>query len=317
MSSSPELPCPQARYFIEAGLQQQTLSPSDPSYKAREATYWSRSASLNPACIVCPRSAVEVSTALKSLVSAGQRFAIRSGGHAPSTTVNNIKGGITIDLSLINHIVYDATSQTVRIGPGQNWKEVYKELQKSHRTVAGSRDGNVGVAGFLLGGGYSWITARTGWGCDNVVSYEVVLADGRIITVSAQEDQHADMFLALKGGGNNFGIVTSFTMSTVHCDRVWGGKAITPKIAIPDVIRIASRLPETISKYPDCNIVIVITQVPEKDDIIASGAVVQTQGVVDDPGLSEWMALPMILNTTKVTTIYDTTFEFLLPSGYQ
>ncbi|XDG10327.1 hypothetical protein ABKA04_009942 [Annulohypoxylon sp. FPYF3050] len=309
MSFPSEAIHPQARCLAEAGLREQILLPSDPRYKAREATYWSRSASLNPVCIVRPRNATDVSTALKALVSAGRNFAIRSGGHAPSAGVNNIEDGITIDLSLINHIIYDAASQTVEIGPGQSWKEVYKELQKSNRAVAGSRDGHVGVAGFLLGGGYSWITGRTGWGCDNVLAYEVVLADGRIVAVSAKEDQHPDMFLALKGGGNNFGIVTSFTMSTVHCARVWGGKAIAPKTAMPDVIRIASRFPETVSKHPDCNLVIVITYVPEKDDIVASAAIVQTQGDADDPGLSEWMALPMILNTTKVTTIYDTTFD--------
>ncbi|KAI1389101.1 FAD-binding domain-containing protein [Hypoxylon trugodes] len=315
MTSPSESSCPQANCLIEAGLREQILLPSDPGYRVREATYWSRSASLSPACVVRPRFATKVPAALKALINAGQSFAVRSGGHAPSTGVSSIKDGVTIDLSLINHIVYDAHSQTVRLGPSQKWKELYK-LQKFDRTVAGSRDGNVGVAGFLLGGGYSWITTRTGWGCDNVVSYEVVLADGRITTVSAKEDQHPDLFLALKGGGNNFGIITSFTMNTVHCNRVWGGKAIAPKATIPNVIRIASGFSETVTKYPDSNMVIVITYVPEQDDILASAAIVQTQGIADDPGLSEFMDLPMMLNTTKLTTIYDTTFEFLLPPGY-
>lgn len=316
MPCAPELSYPKSRCLIDVGLRQQLLFPSDPGYEAREATYWSRSASLHPACIVCPRSAVEVSAALKALVNADQTFAVRSGGHSPSIGASNIEGGIVIDLGLINHVVYDGASQTASIGPGQQWKAVYKELQKSGRVVAGSRDGNVGVAGFLLGGGYSWITTRTGWGCDNVVSYEVVLADGRIVVASAKKDGYSDLFLALKGGGNNFGIVTSFTMRTLHCDRVWGGKAVTSKMAIPDVIRIASRFPETVSKYPDCNVVTVITYVPEMDDIVASAAIVQTQGVVDDPGLREWMALPLTINTTKETTLYDTTFEFLLPPDY-
>jgi hypothetical protein len=317
MSSSSETTPPQAACLAEAGLQQQLLLPSDEGYKTREATYWSKSASLKPACILQPRSAEEVSTAVKALVSAGEKFAVRSGGHAPSASVNNIEGGVTIDLGLINHINYDETSEKVEIGPGQIWKQVYKELQRSNRTVAGSRDGNVGVAGFLLGGGYSWITARKGWGCDNVLSYEVVLADGRIVTASAGSSENSDLFLALKGGGNNFGIVTSFTMHTVQSVCVWGGKVIAPRSAIPEVIRITAKFPETITKYPDSNLVIVISYVPERDDIVASGAIAQTQGKADDPGLAEWMGLEKIMDTTKVTTVYELTFEIMLPRNYQ
>ncbi|KAI0101447.1 FAD-binding domain-containing protein [Hypoxylon sp. NC0597] len=307
---------PHVAPLINAGLQSQILLPSEQGYEAREATYWSRAAALKPACIVRPRSAEEVSVAVKALVSAGEKFAVRSGGHAPSQGVSNIHGGVTIDLSLIDHIEYDDVSETAKIGPGQRWRQVYKELQKHNRTVAGSRDGSVGVAGFLLGGGYSWITTRKGWGCDNVLSFEVVLGDGRIITATADENQHADLFRALKGGGNNFGVVTSFTMRTIPCSHVWGGKVIAPNEAIPDVVRICSSIPETISKFPDANVVMVIAYVPERDEIVASGALVQTQGVADDPGMQELMALPKIMDTTKISTIYDLTFEFLLPHNY-
>ncbi|KAI0838426.1 FAD-binding domain-containing protein [Hypoxylon sp. FL0890] len=315
MSQIPQSLHPHAAPLIEAGLQSQVLLPAQQGYEAREATYWSRAAALKPACIVRPRSAEEVSTAVKALVNAGERFAIRSGGHAPTTGASDIDGGVTIDLSLIDHIEYDEGSETVKIGPGQRWKQVYKEMQKHNRTVAGSRDGNVGVAGFLLGGGYSWITTRKGWGCDNVLSFELVLADGQIIIATA-DNSYSDLFRALKGGGNNFGVVTSVVVRTIPCSRVWGGKVIAPSEAIPDVIRMCSSFPETITKFPDGNIVMVITYVPERNEIVASGAVVQTQGGADDPGLREWMALPKIMDTTKTTTIYDLTFEFLLPHNY-
>ncbi|KAK6196699.1 hypothetical protein LQW54_011267 [Pestalotiopsis sp. IQ-011] len=309
--TSPHLSC-----LVEAGLQDLVLTSADGGYTAREAAYWSRSAALKPACIVRPKNAKEVSAALNAIVQGNKNFAVRSGGHAPSVGVSNISEGITIDLGLINHIIYDAASETVTIGPGQKWKEVYKELQKFNRTVAGSRDGNVGVGGFLLGGGYSWITACKGWSCDNVLEYEVVLADGRIVTSSAEKEP--ELFRALKGGGNNFGICTNFTMSTIPCEQVFGGKAIAPKSSIPDVIRIATNFPETVTKYPNSNIVIVITYVPERDDIVASGALVQLQSSSGEPdhGLDEWMALPKVLDTTKMTTIYDLTFEIMLPHNY-
>lgn len=318
MASVKEQMCPQLECLVQAGLRDSVLTSSDAGYDAREAAYWSRSASLKPTCIVRPKNTEEVSRALEAIVQAKQKFAVRSGGHAPSVGASSISEGITIDLGLLDQIAYDETTEMVTIGPGQKWKQVYKELQKWDRTVAGSRDGNVGVGGFLLGGGYSWITARKGWGCDNVLAYKVVLADGRVVTVSAGEDQHPDLFRALKGGGSNFGIVTSFTMSTIPCKNVWGGKAVAPKAAIPDVIRIATRFPDTVAEYPNSNLVIVVTYVPEKDDIVASGALVKLESPEEkvDHGLDGWMALPKVLDTTRTTTIYDLTFEIMLPHGY-
>lgn len=315
MPLNTESQCRQAKVLLDNGLGSQVLVSSDPLYGVRQAMYWSKTARLKPACIVRPRSPSEVSTTVKALVDANEKFAIRSGGHATSAGVSNIEDGVTIDLSLLSHIEFDEKSETVRIGPGNTWKQVYKELQKQNRVVAGSRDGNVGVGGFLLGGGYSWITACEGWGCDNVVAYEVVLADGQIVT--ADRNAQADLFVALKGGGNNYGIVTSFMMRTMRCDRVWGGKVVVPKEAIPDVIRITSSFANNVKQYPHSNLIVVITYLPEKQDMVASGAVVQTRGVEADAALKDWMDLPNIVNTTKMTTTYELTFEMMLPKDHQ
>ncbi|KAK3334283.1 hypothetical protein B0H65DRAFT_446958 [Neurospora tetraspora] len=115
---------------------------------------------------------------------------------------NNIDGGVVIDLGLINNIAYDAATETVDLGPGARWREVYSELQKYGRAVAGGRDGDVGVGGLLLGGGNTYFTARKGFACDNVISYEVILADGRITT--ADKYKHADLFRVLKGAGGEY-----------------------------------------------------------------------------------------------------------------
>lgn len=85
--------------------------------------------------------------------------------------------------------------------------------------VAGGRERDVAVAGFLLGGGTSLYTCRGGFGCDQVINFEVVLADGRI--VQANRDEHADLFKVLKGGGNNFGIVTRFDMQGFPASPIW------------------------------------------------------------------------------------------------
>lgn len=161
-----------------------------------------------------PHNTEEVATALNALVNvnggAGDwHIAVRSGGHGPPGS-NGIERGVTIDLSQMNTSSYDHDSNIASIQPGARWRNVYADLQEYGVAVAGGRDGGVGVGGFLLGGGMSYFTPRLGLGCDSVVNYEVVLANATII--NANKTSHEDLWRALKGGGNNFGIVTRFDM---------------------------------------------------------------------------------------------------------
>lgn len=277
--------CPQAACLIEAGLQSHILTPQDPAYQIREDSYFSNTAKSGPACIFLPESSEQVSTAVKALVAAKEAFAIRSGGHAPLNGSNDIKGGVTIDLSCLNNIQYDENSQLVTFGPGVRWKHVYQALEQYDRVVAGGREGETGVAGFLLGGGNTWFTAHKGFACDNVVSYQVVLADGRIITV--KQDTHADLFRALKGGSNNLGIVTSFTMNTITYKNIWGGVTMMSKQYIPDVIRATVEFTTNLPNYPESSLIVGVNYNSRVKDIIAGGALVHTQGVEDSPAFAQ------------------------------
>ncbi|RYP50624.1 hypothetical protein DL768_003906 [Monosporascus sp. mg162] len=306
--------CPQAVGLVNAGLASHILYPADPVYLAREESYWAKNTRLEPACIVVPQSVEEVSLVLKSLVATKQQFAVRSGGHSPSPGANNIAGGVTIDLSHMNKTVFNPANETAHIGAGGRWKDVYGELHKYDRVVAGGRSGDVGVSGLLLGGGSSWMTARNGWACDNVHAFEVVLADGRIIT--ADRDNYQDLFQALKGGSNNFGIVTSFTMGTIPSDRVWGGIAATPKDAIPEVVDVMWNFTEGASTHRDSYLMTVLGYFPDFKDNVASTAVLHAGGLPNAPEYDEWRKLPKILDTTKVTSIYDVSSEITLPPNY-
>jgi hypothetical protein len=139
-------------------------------------------------------------------------IAVRSGGHS-SIGSSNINHGVTIDLSMMNSSVYDDHTKVASIEPGGRWMDVYSNLEKYGVTVAGGRDGGVGVGGFLLGGGISFFSGRMGFGCDTVMNYEVVLANGSVI--NANSETHADLWRTLKGGGSNFGIVTRFDMEVI------------------------------------------------------------------------------------------------------
>jgi FAD/FMN-containing dehydrogenase len=305
----------QARYLAEAGLRSQILVPGDADYDARQDSYWSNSAKIRPAAIIQPRSSSEVAASVKALVAAKQPFAVRSGGHTNWTGSNNIEGGVTIDLGLLNAVEYDAALETATMGPGCRWKEVYSELHKHGRAVAGGREGNVGVAGLLLGGGNTFFTGRRGFACDNVVAYEVVLADGRI--VKAANDSHADLFRALKGGSSNFGIVTKFTMTAIPCDKVWGGMAFLPKQVIPAATDALVAFADNVPNDPDSNLVAMFTHMPDFKDVVVATLYTNVAGIERPPAYDQWLALPEILSTVKMTTVFEMAFEYNIPAQLQ
>lgn len=164
-----------------------------------------------------PKDSHEVSLVLTTLLTHGEgagdwHIAIRSGGHG-STGSNNILNGVTIDLSLMNSSTYIEGTNTARVQPGGRWENVYANLQQQGVTVAGGRDGDVGVGGFLLGGGISYYSERMGFACDTIVNYEVVLANGSIVDANATSN--SDLYKALKGGGSNFGVVTRYDLEAI------------------------------------------------------------------------------------------------------
>jgi hypothetical protein len=161
-------------------------------------------------------------------------FAIRGGGHSAVAGASSIKGGVLIDLSLFNQVIPAEDGRSVIIGAGCKWIDVYSVLEKEGLGIAGGRNSAVGVSGLTLGGGLSFFSPQYGFVCNNVLEYEVILADGSIITAS--EKDHPDLWRALKGGGNNFGIVTSFTIRSFATKNVWSGFLYLLPYKAPDVL---------------------------------------------------------------------------------
>ncbi|KAF7557001.1 hypothetical protein G7Z17_g1000 [Cylindrodendrum hubeiense] len=160
------------------------------------------------ACRVEPVSSNEVSRVLRVLVNNWCRFAVKCGGHSrfPDDAVS--VGGVTIDLGMINSTVVSDDQTTARIGGGSLTRQVFAALDPYGLAYVGGRVGQVGMGGFTLGGGTSVLAGKYGWALDHVLEYEVVLPNATIVTAS--EDSHPDLYYALRGGGNNYGIVTSF-----------------------------------------------------------------------------------------------------------
>ncbi|KAF9266702.1 FAD-binding domain-containing protein [Marasmius fiardii PR-910] len=198
--------------------------PGDSTYEAQQSSYYSAGqAELRPQCRVAPTSATDVSTIVKTATRHRCQFAVKSGGHMAWKGASNTGGtGFTIDLQGLNTGIFlSEDRRTVSFDAGNRWRDVYRALAPYNLTTVGGRVGDVGVGGFLLGGGIGFLTAKHGFGSDNIVNYEVVLADGSI--VNANMDDHADLHWALKLGSTNFGIVTRFDMITYPQGQAWGG----------------------------------------------------------------------------------------------
>src|SRR6516162_11708091 len=133
--------------------------------------------------------------------------AVRGGGQNVAGTAV-CDDGLVIDLSLMKAIEVDATQRTARALGGVLWGELDQATQAFGLAVPGGTDSEVGIAGLTLGGGNGWLMGLYGATCDNLLAAEVVLADGR--SVSTSDAENPDLFWALRGGGGNFGIVTSF-----------------------------------------------------------------------------------------------------------
>ncbi|KAA6408168.1 MAG: FAD binding domain [Lasallia pustulata] len=153
-------------------------------------------------------------------------FAIRGGGHSPVPGAASIKGGVAIDPGLFCDVTPSEDGSSVAIGAGTKWMDVSKALDKKGLAVIGGRNSAVGVAGLTLGGGLSFFPPRFGLVCSNILSYELVLASGFVTTASASTNP--DLWRALKGGSNNFGIVTRFTARSFPSTKIWSGFLYMP-----------------------------------------------------------------------------------------
>ncbi|RAR12596.1 fad binding domain-containing protein [Stemphylium lycopersici] len=249
------IPLAQAEYCCTAlaltSLKSHLLFPGQDAYETREHSYFDvKQQVITPNCIVQPKNVKQVALVVKTLTAASLlshcKFAIRSAGHTPYAGASNIEDGVTIDLKYLNTVQYDAKSTSVKVGPAASWNDVYEVLEPMGIMLPGGRSSTVGVGGLTLGGGISYFSPGRGLVCDNVVEFEVVLANGNIVTAS--KTSHPDLFTVLKGGNNNFGIVTSFTFGTFQYDGMWGGLVIYPETTIQDHFKALINFSKNIDK---------------------------------------------------------------------
>ncbi|MDQ3449829.1 MAG: FAD-dependent oxidoreductase [Actinomycetota bacterium] len=179
----------------------------------------------HPALIAQCRSTADVTDALSLARSTGAEIAVRAGGHGVAGRATT-DGGLMIDLASMKGIHVDPRRRTVRAEPGLTWREFNRAAAVHGLATTGGVVSSTGIAGLTLGGGIGWLMGRYGLTVDNLISAEVVTAAGGVLTAS--DDEHADLFWALRGGGGNFGVVTSFEYSAHPVREVLAGPVLYP-----------------------------------------------------------------------------------------
>jgi FAD/FMN-containing dehydrogenase len=178
-----------------------------------------------PALIVQCTGVADIITSFNFAKKNNLLFTVRGAGHnvAGSSVCD---GGIVIDLSHMKGIRIDPLEQTAQVEPGVTWGELNHDLQIFGLAATGGFISTTGVSGLTLGGGLGWLLRKHGLALDNLLSVDIVTADGLFIT--ADKTQHADLFWAVRGGGGNFGIVTSFKFKVHPVGSVWAGMVMHP-----------------------------------------------------------------------------------------
>ncbi|KAK4457039.1 hypothetical protein QBC42DRAFT_320204 [Cladorrhinum samala] len=212
---------------VEGKLPGKVFYPGTAGYQnSQEHYYTTQEREIVPGCVVRPSSTSDVSAFVRLVkdakLPAGQHpFAVRSGGHTLWPGAANLQDGITLDMRGFNSFSLSADKKVASIGGGSDFADIYPKLAPHNLTVLGGRVPGVSAGGFLTGGGKNFLARRYGFACDNIFGYEVVLASGQVTYASAS--QNRDLWLALKGGSNNFGIITRFDLAARPQDGMWGG----------------------------------------------------------------------------------------------
>src|SRR3989454_1858280 len=202
----------------------------DPTYDEAR-TIWNRMIDKRPALIARCAGADDVVTALRFAREHGLLISVRGGGH--NVTGNAVcDGGLMIDLSPMKSAHVDPRRRRMTAEPGLTWKDFDTATLRHGLATTGGIVSSTGVAGLTLGGGHGWLMRKHGLACDNVSAVDVVVADGRCLRASA--DENPELFWGGRGGGGNFGIVTSFEFQLHPLTTVLAGVLVFSRGQAPD-----------------------------------------------------------------------------------
>ena len=246
-----------------SNLRGQLLRPGDDGYDEAR-TIWNAMIDKHPALIARCADASDVAQSVNFARDTGLLVSVHGSGH--NVSGNAIcDGGLMIDLSLMKNIEVDTERRVARVGGGVLWQELDRETQAAGLATTGGTISTTGVAGLTLGGGVGWLMGKHGLACDNLISIDIVTADGQQLTASNSQNQ--DLFWGLRGGGGNFGVATAFEFQLHPVGEVLGGMIIHP---LDQAVELAKFYNEFTGTSPDeLGSMFVFVSTPEGERVVA------------------------------------------------
>lgn len=258
------------------------LHPESPDYNEARAV-WNGMIDRKPALVARCKGVADIKSTLEFARKQDLALSIRGGGHHVAGHAV-CEGGVMMDLSAMDNIRVDPEAKVAQVGPGARVRDLDHETQAFGLATTGAPVSMVGVAGYTLGGGLGWTSRLHGLACDNLISADIITADGEF--VHANEDENTDMFWAIRGGGGNFGIVTSFEFRLHELGpQVLAGPIIHPMNSVPKLLRFwrdyMNEAPDELQCMP------VIFQVPDGETVFCLYPL-----YAGDPAVGEKIVVP-------------------------
>ena len=215
------------------GLGATIIRKGDAGYDSARRV-WNGMIDRSPAIIVRPTSTAEVVAAVNLARDNGLVLAVRGGGHN-AAGLGVCDDGVVIDLSAMRSVRVDAANRIAYVQGGALWRDLDAATHGHGLATTGGLISSTGVGGLTLGGGLGWMMRQHGLACDNVIAAEIVTADGQVRRASATENP--DLFWAIRGGGGNFGVVTTFEFKLHPMKTLYAGMLVFPGPRAPEVLR--------------------------------------------------------------------------------
>ncbi|MEW6751830.1 MAG: FAD-binding oxidoreductase [Candidatus Latescibacterota bacterium] len=242
----------------------QVITPDDPGYDEARAV-WNGMFDKRPKVAVRPEQVADVIATVRFARETGVDLSVRGGGHsAPGFGTND--GGVVIDFSRMKHVRVDPSARRAFTGPGATWGDFNHATHAFGLATPGGIISTTGIAGLTLGGGIGYLTRGCGLTCDNLLSADVVTAEGEFL--KASKDENEDLFWALRGGGGNFGVVTSFEYRLHKVEQVVAGPLFYELEHAGDLLRFFREhikdAPRELGGFPAFQVAPPLPFIPEK-----------------------------------------------------
>ncbi|KAJ3982427.1 hypothetical protein F5890DRAFT_1607307 [Lentinula detonsa] len=311
--------CQQLQQSLGAPVVQ--TSSSGPDYSLGANGAWSTfntEVNFQPTCIVFASNAEDVQTAMKTIYENEADYAVQAGGHSGMTGWNTIQDGVLISFMNMNTSSYDPDRDTITMEPGVRWGEVITAMEPLGVAPVGGRISEVGT-GLLLGGGLSFLSAAEGYASDNYVSLDVVLVEGTLVTATA-DNEYADLFKALKGGANRFGIVTRYEVKAVHTGtneekRWFGGLFVYPNSSSEALLGAIAHFVHDTNDTNAVMVTVIMTPWPSMETSISVLLVYNGTEASFNESFAEFLSIPYTSSSPSPLSFFELSNAVHFPAG--